>query len=360
MAQRVHCALPGWCSVPLLLLLLLQMTAAQRADCPHPCIPLSQCPEMRKLLEKPTLENISALRRATCTYETDPKVCCPSKPTTTPPSTPKTSLLPRNCGQGADLDKVVGGTAAPLGAYRWIAALGYSVVGFPGIEFLCGGSVINERYILTAAHCVHSSALAGKKLEVIRLGEWDLKSDLDCLGIVCIPQAQDNAYEEVIIHPNYNTRVQFSDDIALIRLNKSIDLSTPWIRAVCLPPQGLDVSKFAPKHKSFIAGWGFTENGTTSSVLLHVLLPYFSKENCSISYRGNIVDEQICFGGIKGQDSCGGDSGGPLVMSSTTGPPFLQVGLVSYGPVNCGQKDVPGVYTSVSHYRNWIETNMRP
>lgn len=73
-----------------------------------------------------------------------------------------------------------------------------------------------------------------------------------------------------------------------------------------------------------------------------------------------ILNLQICFGGIKGQDSCGGDSGGPLVMSGTTGPPFLQVGLVSYGPVNCGQKDVPGVYTSVSHYRNWIETNMRP
>ncbi|XP_069195042.1 CLIP domain-containing serine protease B4 [Procambarus clarkii] len=359
MTQKVHCVLPGWCSVPLLL--LLQLTAAQRATCPDQCIPLAQCPELLQLLKKPTPENLSALQRLTCSYEREPKICCPRNVAPQP-----TFLLPSKCGLGSDLSRVYGGTVAPIDSHPWMAVLEYSEAGVPELKVHCGGSIINERYILTAAHCVHPSALNKRKLEIIRLGDWDLSSDTDCEitrqgNKNCVPPAQDFTHEEVIIHPDYNTRVQFSDDIALIRLSKSIDLTAQKkrIRAVCLPPEGLNVSSLASQRDAWIAGWGFTENGTTSNRLLHVRLPFVNKEKCNITYNGNVVDEQMCVGGRKGQDSCAGDSGGPLVMAGPSGPPFLQIGVVSYGPVNCGQMDKPAVYTSVAHYRKWIEKNMR-
>ncbi|XP_071535967.1 phenoloxidase-activating factor 3-like [Panulirus ornatus] len=231
-------------------------------------------------------------------------------------------------------------------------------------EFLCGGAVINQRYVVTAAHCVDSTALSGRRLEVIRLGEWDLSTEVDC-GInlggfeECAPPVQDFTYEVITPHPNYNSRTNYSDDIALIRLSRPIDLSGGWIQPVCLPPQGLDVRKAAGHREALMAGWGFTEKGTSSEKLLQVFLPFVDNEQCSNSYNVKMVDGQLCMGGRAGQDSCAGDSGGPLTVSGPTGPPYLLIGVVSYGPVNCGREGYPGVYTSVSHYRDWIEQNLK-
>lgn len=353
MTQKEECGVAAWSSV-LLLLLLLQLTAA-RTVCPQKCIPLSECVEFHQLLRNPTRENIAILQDATCSYEKDPTVCCPQKQ----------SLLPKKCGQGPILDRVVGGTEAPLGSHPWMAVLGYSEPGSQGIHFLCGGSVISERYILTAAHCLHHSALQARKLEVIRLGEWDIKTDPDCymtrLGDeYCSLPAQNFTAEAVVTHPDYDTRVKFSDDIGLIRLNRPIDLSGGNVRAICLPPQGLNIQRISVRQGAWAAGWGITEKGTASNRMLHVGLPIVDKELCNATYKGELSDEQLCAGGRSGQDSCSGDSGGPLIMSGPIGPPYLQIGVVSYGPVLCGQMNVPGIYTSVSQYRNWVENNMRP
>ncbi|KAG7154600.1 CLIP domain-containing serine protease 2-like [Homarus americanus] len=340
--------------VVLLLLPLFQMAHTQRVTCQHECIPLRQCPQLVRLLSNATPENIAALQRVTCSFRNrEPTVCCPRN----------TNLLPRNCGDSEGLTRIVGGTEAPIDSHPWMAVLGYRAVGSSTTEFLCGGSVINERYILTAAHCVLESVLGNKKLEVVRLGEWDLTTDLDCARTnigpaICAPSVQDFTIEEIIPHPNYNTRVKFSDDIALIRVSSPIDIGF-WVHAVCLPPQNIDVTNLST-NEPIAAGWGFTENGTKSNRLLHVELPFVDRSQCNATYRGDIVNEQICVGGRAGQDSCGSDSGGPLILPGPTGPPYLQIGVVSYGPTNCGQQSVPGVYTYVTHYRNWIEEKLRP
>lgn len=351
---KVVCGLAAW-SIALLLMLLLQLTSTQRATCRWNCIPLSQCTKLHHLLRNPTKENIAALQSVTCTFERDPKVCCPQ------------SLLPRKCGDGPSLDRIIGGTPAPLGSHPWLALLGYLRPGAQEIEFLCGGSIISELYVLTAAHCLHDSVLEGTKLSLIRLGEWNTKTDPDCEKTLqgdekCVPPAQNFTAEEIITHPDYNTRVQFSDDIGLIRLNKPIDLSAGIVNAICLPPQNLDIKRISERRGSWAAGWGVTENGSVSNILYHVGLPIVQIEQCKTFdiFSGQLVDEQICAGGRAGQDSCRGDSGGPLIMSGPQGPPFLQIGLVSYGPSPCGARPVPGVYTSISHYRNWIENNMKP
>ena len=68
---------------------------------------------------------------------------------------------------------------------------------------------------------------------------------------------------------------------------------------------------------------------------------------------------QLCAGGDKNKDSCSGDSGGPLTYKQSTDQPFYQVGIVSFGLKNCGQEDVPGVYTRVAAFTEWIASKMR-
>lgn len=242
-----------------------------------------------------------------------------------------------------------------------MAALGYRSSFSNNIVFKCGGSVINERYILTAAHCVTS-----EQPEVIRLGDWDLTTVEDCevdnKGFeFCAPEpAKDFLYEEIVTHPDYHTRGQVSDDIALIRLTEPVRLRRGgWIQPVCLPERNFNVRGALDRRVAVATGWGSTENGTTSNVLLEVNLPMVDINTCNITYRGRILNEQLCFGGKIGEDSCGGDSGGPLVVATSSSVRYTQIGLVSYGPQDCGREGVPGVYTNIVSYRDWIEQNLR-
>ncbi|XP_071546582.1 uncharacterized protein [Panulirus ornatus] len=297
------------------------------------------------------------------------KVTTPSTPSSggspEPSSSPLTSLLPQRCGQGPELDRIHGGTEAPLDGYPWMAVFGYLNKKTGKLLFQCGGSVINERYVLTAAHCVDPSALKVFPLKVIRLGEWDLSTEVDCEDTLigfkyCAPPAQEFTYEDIIIHSKYDTRTNYSDDIALVRLDRPVDFSGRSVQPVCLPPQNMDIREMIGEREAVVAGWGFTEKGPGSDRLLNVFLPMFDKKTCNDTRRGILVNEQVCFGGRKGEDSCRGDSGGPLMVSGKNGPPFLQIGVVSYGAVLCGSSGVPGVYTSVAYYRNWVEQNLKP
>ncbi|XP_042886324.1 CLIP domain-containing serine protease 14D-like [Penaeus japonicus] len=351
------------------LLVVAQQVSSQGADCVRSqCISIRQCPALLQLLKNPTRTNIRDLQKATCfVRDREPMVCCPSTSTTETPISPTKSLLPESCGHSSHLNRIIGGEVAPLDAYPWKAVLGYKEIGFSGTEFLCGGSVISERYVLTAAHCVDPGTLGARSLEVVRLGEWDLTTAEDCEttvggGTFCAPPVQDFQPEEIIPHPSYNTRVRFSDDIALIRLNRPINFqeSAGFVLPVCLPPADFSPRTVPSTKFAIAAGWGFTENGTSSNRIKHVNLPLVDNSKCNEIYRGTTVSEQLCAGGNAGEDSCSGDSGGPLVLSGTFGPPYQQIGVVSYGPVNCGQKGVPGIYTSVSSYRTWIEQNLKP
>ncbi|XP_068244022.1 phenoloxidase-activating factor 1-like [Palaemon carinicauda] len=338
---------------------------SQSNSCPHDCVALQECPVLANLLRNPSLTNIRKLQEATCFIDkTIPKVCCPK------PKTMRESLLPRNCGQGPSHRRIVGGNITSPGDYPWMAVFGYKDIGTDDIEYLCAGSVINDRYILTAAHCVSPQLLSVKSLEVIGLGDWDLKQfGKDCqatlTGNICADPSVNVTHEEIIIHPNYTKRGFQSDDIALIRLSRKIDISGVFIHPVCLPPQGLSarnamIRSATERPEAVVTGWGMTENGTTSDRLLQVIVPYVEKIDCNTTFSGTIFEEQLCMGGERGKDSCGGDSGGPLILGGPSGPPYLQVGVVSYGSTSCGLQSVPGIYTDVTFYRDWIEETLRP
>ncbi|XP_068244025.1 CLIP domain-containing serine protease B4-like [Palaemon carinicauda] len=332
------------------------------------CVPLQQCSNLVQLLRTPSSDSIRKLQAATCFIERSiPMVCCQVKRAIKPPSNKLIPSKAGSCGQGTTngLSRIFGGQEAPINGYPWIVAMGYSEIGFGNIQYHCAGSIINERYILTAAHCVSPSVLNLKKLEIITIGEWDLATSRDCqrtsTGLeLCAPPSKNFTYEEIVIHPKYNTRAPYSDDIALIRLSSPIDFSTKWVHPICLPPHGMNLQRLVGDREAVVAGWGTTESGQGSSRLLHVLLPPETVDFCNHTYGGKMVKGQVCFGGHLGQDSCAGDSGGPLILGGPGDqPPFLQIGIVSYGPSTCGLDSVPGVYTSVSDYREWIDENVR-
>ena len=110
-----------------------------------------------------------------------------------------------------------------------------------------------------------------------------------------------------------------------------------------------------------VSGWGRTESGTNSQVKLKVTVPRVNRDNCSRVYRSigmYISQEQLCAGGIAGEDSCSGDSGGPLMSFNIQEQKWQADGIVSYGR-GCGVADWPGVYANIPSYYDWIVDNIR-
>ncbi|KAB7503143.1 Serine protease easter, partial [Armadillidium nasatum] len=257
-------------------------------------------------------------------------------------SEPKKSLLPENCGRPRVRNKIFGGTPTPIGAYPWVVALGYRVY--------------------------YNVIKTNKIIAVIQLGTWNLDSDEDCIEDRNSRQRRCfshivSGFEDIVIHPTFDKEAEFADDIALIRLNITLSFDRDdnvLIRPVCLPSSDLRVRDYGRGRMAIGAGWGLTEHKNYSSVLMSVELPIVNNKHCVRRYKRQFVGNQLCAGGERGKDTCIGDSGGPLVLSDPFGPPFTQVGIVSFGQTPCGGKSTPGVYTSVARYRKWIENNLKP
>lgn len=114
-----------------------------------------------------------------------------------------------------------------------------------------------------------------------------------------------------------------------------------------------------------VSGWGLTETMSFSDNLLMVHLPAITNEECNKAYRRlpkkvKINYKQMCAGGVKGRDACSRDSGGPLQSPAiyNKNVRFVQYGIVSYGYSRCGTEGIPGVYTKVSYYMDWILDNI--
>lgn len=198
--------------------------------------------------------------------------------------------------------------------------------------------------------------------DVIRLGEWDLSTDVDCttkaVGLLfCGPQpAQDVKYEEIVVHPTYNKNGLLSDNIALIRLADPIDFKKNWmIRPVCLPERNFDVQAASDRGTATVTGWNF--KGKLSNTLLKEYLANVDVERCNIHPRFVLQDGQICFE-TRSDVLCGGDYGAPVVMHDLGGSKFIQVGMFSHRLRPCEIHE-PMVFTSVVSYRDWIEQALK-
>ncbi|MBR0749991.1 trypsin-like serine protease [Bradyrhizobium japonicum] len=241
--------------------------------------------------------------------------------------------------QGVPADeRIVGGDAAPAGTWRSMAAIFLKNPGEQPFNF-CGGSVIGQQWVLTAAHCAAAMRRWGPRASFfIREGTQDLMS----------AQKHDVEVAEIISNDSYNAQLTLND-VALLRLKSPA--TSPRQKLVSHSVHG---SLVVPDRTATVIGYGLlTEGGSASVRLRQVDVPLVGQPACKGVYGDNrITDANFC-AGVQGKDSCQGDSGGPLFVTTSTGEK-LQAGVVSWG-TGCARKGFYGVYASVGNFEQWIK-----
>ncbi|GAV01811.1 hypothetical protein RvY_12461-2 [Ramazzottius varieornatus] len=247
--------------------------------------------------------------------------------------------------QGEPSSQLTGGVEAPLGEWPWQIRLG-AKQGRNLISWFCGGSIISENYILTAAHCLESGPNAQY---VVRVGDHNANAYEQ--------GEEDYAVLRWRIHPMYNKADNFANDIAILRLARPIRYHRR-VTPICLPHKVNEEP--AVGTTCMVTGWGMIGAGNApfSSVLRQGRVVVLSRFVCrDRSYWGpSVKDSNICAGYPDGHvDACKGDSGGPLVCYDEKEDHWSLQGLVSFGwDQGCGFAKKPAIYTKVSSYLNWI------
>lgn len=236
--------------------------------------------------------------------------------------------------------KIVGGQFAKAGDDPWQVALIRSSKTGPDRRPFCGGSLISDRWVVTAAHCVDNGTLASY---VDVLGGT---TDVDSGGVRV-------SVAEIITRPDYVPGDVPRHDIALLRLQAS--MTGPQIRSIELLQPTVEPSALEDDAAARVTGWGAVgEGGSAVRELRAVDLMIFTNQECNdrVAYNGTVKDEMVC-AGFAGEprDSCQGDSGGPLTVS-VQGKRRL-AGVVSWGE-GCARPNRYGVYTRAARYVGWI------
>ncbi|XP_053678102.1 transmembrane protease serine 9-like [Anopheles nili] len=275
----------------------------------------------------------------------DPVVCCPG------PNTPKrsdaavnritTRISKQECerinSRSGSLSSHVSGRRleATLGEFPFMAYVNFG----PEAGISCGAALIAKRFLLSAAHCYNST---GTPVSVL-------------LAMVRLGDAERDEYQvrTVHIHSGYKHR---RNDLALIELTRDVVFDTN-VNPICLNTDLLDIGSTV---NLTIMGWGVNGDGEATDKLWKATVKEVQVDQCQTQFREHklgisIGQNHVCALGEKWMDeftdACTGDSGGPLVMQVQS--KFFLVGVVSTGPP-CGS-NLPGVYTRVSSYLDWIE-----
>uniref|UniRef100_A0A5S6Q0J9 Peptidase S1 domain-containing protein n=1 Tax=Trichuris muris TaxID=70415 RepID=A0A5S6Q0J9_TRIMR len=247
-----------------------------------------------------------------------------------------------NCGSPAimpNLCRIIGGRDAVPYSWPWHAAV-YRRKGPFEAKYLCGASLLNDQWLLSAAHCFFGTTrLYSFDIQLGMFRQTDKEGDI--VGI-----------EKVYFNPKYNP-LTLEYDAVLLKLKRKVQVNTR-ISPVCLP-SSLNES---PKSNStaYVTGWGRTgESWSSSQTLKQVDVVVYSAERCHEFYEDYVnTNVMICAGADGGgKDSCQGDSGGPLVSYDSSRKQWVQYGIVSWG-FGCAEPDQPGVYSRVSSFVDWI------
>lgn len=245
--------------------------------------------------------------------------------------------------------RIFNGRPAEKGTTPWIAMLSH-----PNGEPFCGGSLVGPNWVLTAAHCLHSSLdpedpilqdfykISPSDFKIIVGKHWRHRSD---------ETEQHLGVKRIFLHPLYNPNT-FENDMALVELSKDPVLND-FVMPICLPEGPPEEGTMV-----IVSGWGKQFLQRFPETLMEVEIPIVGHHTCQEAYaplKKNVTRDMIC-AGLKegGKDACAGDSGGPMVTLDNDRGQWYLVGTVSWG-YDCGKKDRYGVYSDIYRNKNWIQ-----
>lgn len=303
--------------------------------------------------------------------------------------------------------RIIGGTNAPRGSWPWQVALRFMT----GI-YMCGGALISDRWVVTAAHCLKgwynqpSRWRVSVGLHYLYNGESG--TDVPINRIIRHPKYRIDQRDVVEENETVPIHKQYAHDIALIELAEPVDTTSPYIKKICLPSSGYPqfpgnnlkrtntdsevnqnpsvdeyinhasspnillskvdsfnhIRRFKRQSNSvelfdvensdecWVTGWGDTNQDDTEASLRQVHGHVISNTQCSEYWKTNMDSDMICFGdGTYGP--CSGDSGSP--MSCKHNGRYYLTGIVSWGTEGCDKKGYPSVFTRVTSYVDWIK-----
>ncbi|KAL2720185.1 trypsin-2-like [Vespula squamosa] len=230
--------------------------------------------------------------------------------------------------------RIVNGTKAVVSQFPHQVSLRRT---WSGSHF-CGGSVISEKFVLTAAHCMFLNKVFIKPWTILVVG-GEMQLDRTT------KTGQRRGVREILLHQKFDQKT-YENDIALL------ELKVPFEFTAQLSPISLPKDQVPPGTICQVSGWGYPEENipSVSNDLMYVDLPILSMEDCRnlLVEVTNLPPGMYCAGYIEGlRDACQGDSGGGMVCNGVI------MGVVSAGE-GCARPKLPGIYTDVLYYKHWI------
>ena len=238
--------------------------------------------------------------------------------------------------------RVIQGQETARGRYPWMASV--LIRGTNGSMAACGGSLINDRFILTAAHCVSGARTDDLRVTLLAHTSQERKR---------LPPL---AVQDIIVHSGWTGADDgLKHDLALLRLQQPRNLSATQTH-VCLPDAAAGDTSKSNMGSAFVTGWGLMDKPLSLSkhkadALREAATRILPSQACEMRF-GSKYDRQLQW--CAGTGACQGDSGGPLAVRVKG--IVEQVGIVSFGPATCniGLFLAPTVYTRVDAHLTFI------